>query len=281
MRARSAACSATEAARPLIPRVRVRSVRGRACLAIVLGTLCVFALLPAGARADTVHVLAAGAVQGGLRQIESAFKATTGHTIDGSYDTVGALRDRVLAGDRADVVFLSEAGMAALHKAGKLANDPPVIVGSISVALAVRRGTPLPEAITTPDALKRVLLAARSIAHADPARGATAGVHFARVLEQLGIAEEVKPRLTVLSFGGDVIKGVAAGRFEIGASQSSEIKTHPGVTLLGSLPPPYALKTVYMAAKVAGAGTGADALLAFLGSPGAKAAFAGLGFDPP
>jgi molybdate transport system substrate-binding protein len=253
----------------------------RVLLAVLLGALGFFPLMPAGARADTVRVLAAGAAQGALLKLEPAFKSATGHTIDGVYDTVGALRDRVLAGDKADLVILSEAGIAALRKAGKLDGAPAVSLGSISVALGVRRGAPMPEAITSPEALKRVLLAARSIAHADPARGATAGVHFARVLERLGIAEEIKPRVTVLGFGGDVIKGVAEGRFEIGASQSSEIRTHPGVALLGTLPPPYALTTVYHAANPMGAGAGADALLAFLGGAETTASFAGLGFDPP
>ena len=84
------------------------------------------------------------------------------------------------------------------------------------------QGAPVPD-ISSAEALRRSLLAAGSVAHADPARGATAGTHFARVLERLGIAAEMAPRVTVLPFGGDVIKAVAEGRFEIGVSQSSEI----------------------------------------------------------
>ena len=102
----------------------------------------------------------------------------------------------------------------------------------------MRKGAQVPD-VASPDALKQALLSASSIAHADPARGATAGAHFARVLEQLGIAEQVKARVTVLPFGGDVIAEVARGRFEIGVSQSSEIVAHPGVTLAGRLPAPY------------------------------------------
>src|SRR6185312_13579591 len=91
-RTRSAPCSGTE----VPPRARAGMVR--VLLAVLLGALGFFPLMPAGARADMVRVLAAGAAQGALLKLEPAFKSATGHTIDGAFDTVGALRDRVLAG---------------------------------------------------------------------------------------------------------------------------------------------------------------------------------------
>lgn len=100
-----------------------------------------------------------------------------------------------------------------------------------------------------------------------------------RVLERLGIAEQVGTKVTVLAFGGDVIEEVARGRFEIGVSQSSEIMAHPGVTLAGLLPAPYGHRTRYLAAKVTGAATEADAVLAVLQSPAARSVFDRLGFD--
>ena len=153
-------------------------------------------------------------------------------------------------------------------------------LGTTSVALAVRRGEAAPD-ISSPDALKRALLAAASIAHADPARGATAGAHFAGVLQRLGLAEELRDRIVVLGFGGDVIAGVAEGRFAIGVSQSSEIVAHPGVVLAGRLPEPYAHHTRYRAAKVTGAGPSAEAFLALIGSAQGRAAFAAIGFAVP
>ena len=131
------------------------------------------------------------------------------------FDTVGALRDRVLGGDAADVVILSEAGLAALEKAGKIAG-PAVDLGSISVALAMRKGAQIPD-ITSPEALKQALLAANSDC-ACRSCGA------------------VLPRRSR--------RGSCAGRFEIGVSQSSEIVAHPGVTLVGAclrLCPPHTL----------------------------------------
>jgi molybdate transport system substrate-binding protein len=237
-------------------------------------------LMSGQVRAETIRVLAAGAVQAPIRQVEPAFSAATGHKLEAVFDTVGAVRQRVLAGDSAGVVILSRQAMDAVASAGKIEAKSLLELGGVTVALAVRKGGTVAD-ISSPEALKRVLRAARSIAHADPARGATAGTHFARVLEGLGIAEEVKPRVTVLGFGGDVIDGVAQGRFEIGVSQSSEIVAHPGVTLMGSLPPPFDHRTDYLAGAGAGAGPGAQAFMRFLQEPHSRAAFSGSGFDTP
>ena len=78
--------------------------------------------------------------------------------------------------------------------------------------------------------------------------------------------------MTVLPFGGDVVSGVAQGRFEIGVSQSSEIVSHPDVVLAGGLPAPFAHRTRYLAAKTPGAGPAADALLVLLAGPQGRAA---------
>jgi molybdate transport system substrate-binding protein len=248
--------------------------------AAILACVAAIGVVTTAARAEPVRVLAAGAAQEAIRQLAPAFTASTGHTLDAIFDTVGALRDRVLAGEPAHVIILSEAGMVALQKAGKLHADVRVDLGTIFVALAVRKGASVPD-VASPEALARTLLAAKSIAHADPARGATAGAHFAEVMARLGIAEAVRARVTVLGFGGDVVAGVATGRFEIGVSQSSEIIAHPGVTLAGALPAPFAHRTRYVAAKGMGAGGDADALLQLLRSPQGRAVFVSLGFEAP
>ncbi len=133
--------------------------------------------------------------------------------------------------------------------------------------------------MSTVDALRRTLLAAKSIAYADPARGATSGAHFAKTVDALGLRETLAGRITVLSFGVDVINDVAAGRFELGASQSSEIVPHPGVSYAGDLPAPYALATVYEAAVIGASPRGA-ALLRYLGEPEARRSIEASGLKP-
>lgn len=254
------------------PGARVARWLALALLAAVLGPGA------PSARAGTVRVFAAGAAQAAIRQLAPAFAAAGGHTLDAAFDTVGALRERVLGGERADVLILSESGLAALQAVGKIDAGTLVDLGSVTVALAVRKGARVPD-VSSPQALEVALLAARSIAHADPARGATAGVHFARVLDRLGLADRLRPRVTVLGFGGDVIDGVAQGRFELGVSQSSEIVAHPGVTLVAALPEPFSHRTRYLAAKGIGAGAAADTLLAMLRGTEGRAAFAVAGFE--
>jgi molybdate transport system substrate-binding protein len=244
---------------------------------------CVFAtallvLCGTSALADEVRVLAAGASQHALQRIAADFETATGHRVRATYDTVGAQRDRVLArpaGAAADVVILSDAALAQLEQAGKL-QGPRVRIGEVVVALAVPRSAVAPD-VTTAAALRDALLAAPSIAYADPARGATAGSHFARVVDALGLRDALQARITVLPFGGDVIMQVAQGRFALGVSQSSEILQHPEVRYAGALPPPYGLATGYGAA-AASDSAAARALLDFLARPESRAAWRESGF---
>lgn len=245
-----------------------------------LAWLASLAILLAGpARADEVRVLAAGAAKHALETLAPAFERASGHKVRAGYDTVGAQRDRVLqagSGAPADLVVLSDAALRQLREAGRLADAATVPLGQVLVSLAVPAGQPVPD-LSDAEHLRQALLAAPTIAYADPARGATAGTHFARTLDALGIREAVAAKTTVLPFGVDVITAVAQGRYALGVSQSSEIVGHPGVRLAGPLPPPHARGTGYSAA-LRTDGAAARALLDFLRTPAALQAFRGSGF---
>ena len=271
----------------VIPRARIRistifskPSRTAAALARTFATALLVVLPISMARAETIRVLAAGAVQAAVESLQAPLAAASGHQLDAAFDTAGATRQRVLAGERVDVVILSAETLGAVAAAGRTTANAAVDLGSVQVAVAVRAGARPPD-ISSPDALKRALLAARSIAHSDPARGATAGTHFVGVLERLGIAGDLKARISVLPFGGEVVEGVAQGRFEIGVSQSSEISANIGVTLVGPLPEPLAHRTRYLAAATTEAGPAARAFLQLLASPQGRAAFAAAGFAAP
>ena len=206
--------------------------------------------MTATATADEVRVLAAGAAKHAVDALAPAFQQATGHTLRASYDTVGALTGRVMQagpGETADIVILSDTALASLSAAGRLSSLPVHSIGRVVVAVAVRQGTPLPD-LSTPAALQTALLAAPSIAYGDPARGATAGTHFSRVITAMNLGDQLKAKTTVLPFGVDVITGVAQGRYALGISQSSEIRQLPGVTYAGPLPAPHGLSTGYSAA---------------------------------
>jgi molybdate transport system substrate-binding protein len=239
----------------------------------------VLALAAPCALAEEVRVFAAGAAKHAVEAIAPAFQKATGHTLRASYDTVGALAGRVLQaapGEVADVVILSDAALATLRTANRLAAAPAHSIGRVVVALAVPQDAALPD-LSTPEALRQALLAAPSIAYADPARGATAGTHFAKVVEALGLTETLKSKTTVLPFGVDVIRAVSEGKFALGVSQSSEIMQHPGIRFAGGLPAPHGLSTGYGAA-LASDKPVALQLLAFMATPESMRAFAGSGF---
>lgn len=232
------------------------------------------------ATADEVRVLAAGAAKHAVDALAPAFQQATGHTLRASYDTVGALAGRVLQaapGEAADIVILSDAAIASLGAAARLSPLPAHNIGRVVVAVAVKQGTPLPD-LTTPAALQIALLAANSIAYGDPARGATAGTHFSKVITVMNLKDLLQDKITILPFGVDVITGVAQGRYAIGISQSSEIRQHQGISYAGPLPAPYGLSTGYSAAMTSD-NAAAQQFLTFLKGPQAIREFEASGFS--
>jgi molybdate transport system substrate-binding protein len=230
-------------------------------------------------QAAEVRVFVAGAAKAAYEMLAPDYQRATGNTLRAEFDTVGALRDRVLAGAPVDVVMLSSAAVDALAQKGFVAAPMRSDVGIVVAGLAVKRGAPVPD-ISTEAALRQTLLSATTISHADGARGATSGLHFSKVIDAMGLREALAPRITVLPFGVDVIHGVANGTYALGVSQSSEIVPLPDVTFVGGLPAPYSLRTVYSVAAV-GSSEAGQQLLRFMQSDAARAKFAAAGFAQP
>lgn len=195
----------------------------------------------------TLKILSGGAAYGLVEKIRPAFEAATGCTIDGTFSAVGAMRDRLLAGEPADVVILSRALIDELVESGHLV---PAIrdVAHVATSVAVRSGDPLPAMATSGD-LRVVLAAADEIHFPDPAQ-ATAGIHFAKVIRQLGQWDNVVNRLRLAPNGATAMKALAASTapHPLGCTQETEIRITPGVTLVAPLPPGCDLTTVYTAA---------------------------------
>ncbi len=233
---------------------------------------------PGNADAQGLKVYAAGATKEVVVRLAPEFTRATGIKIVPVYDTVGALRDRLLQGEKADVAMLSHAALDTLLEKNLIAADSRLNLGLVAVALAAQKGASIPD-ISTPEALKIVLLGAKSISYADPEHGATAGRHFAKVLDQLGIRGRIADRATMMPFGVEVIQAVADGRVELGVSQSSEISLHPGVSLVGRLPEPYNLMTPYAAARLNGAGVNAKHFIDFLQTNAGVTVLAEAGFS--
>jgi molybdate transport system substrate-binding protein len=254
---------------------------GRISFAAGIGISTVGGLLLSSlAQAAEIKVLASVALTAALNELAPQYERTTGNKLMLGYSLVADIRKRVLDGETADVIILSRPVMDELQKQDKLTPGSIADVAGIAVAVTTRAGAPKPD-ISTVDALKRSLLAAKSVVYADPAKGGLSGVYFARVLDRLGIADQMKPK-TVLVPGDQSADIVAKGEAEIGVAQTSEIIPVAGAQLVGPLPGDLNLVTVFSAGLGAGTKT-ADAAMSyvkFITGPAAASVLKARGMDP-
>ena len=196
---------------------------------------------------DTLNLLCAGAVQGLVRLLQPRFSADTGATLNARFGAVGAMKEALAAGAPCDVMIVTDAMVVELQGSGALSLKPPAPLGRVRTGVAVRRGEPRPD-IATPAALTASLRAARAVYFPDPQRS-TAGIHFASVLDRLGLSAELAPRVHTFPNGATAMRELAdIGTGAIGCTQITEIMYTPGITLVGPLPDEFELATVYTAA---------------------------------
>lgn len=206
-----------------------------------------------------LRILAGGAAQSLVEKARPDFEASTNYTIDATFSAVGAMRDRLLAGEAADIVILSRALVDELARSGHVVAATIADVARVATAVAVRRGDALP-AIGDKIALAEALEAADEIHFPDPAL-ATAGIHFAKVMRDLGIGDRVASRLKLAPNGNTAMRALAAStvRHAIGCTQETEIRATPGIVLVAPLPPGCDLTTVYTAAVTRTSGASEEA----------------------
>ena len=191
-----------------------------------------------------LRILAGGAAQ----PLVERLRPTLGFAVDGTFSAVGAMRDKLLAGEPADLVILSRALVEGLAKSGHIVASSMADVARVATAVAVRDRDPVP-AIGDKAGLAAALEAADEIHFPDPAL-ATAGIHFAKVMRELGVWSRVQGRLKLAPNGNTAMRALAAStaRRPVGCTQETEIRATPGITLVGPLPPGCDLTTVYTAA---------------------------------
>jgi molybdate transport system substrate-binding protein len=200
-----------------------------------------------------LHILSGGAAQSVVNALAGDFRAATGFELACTFSAVGAMKAKLLSGAPADLVILTQALIAELATGGQVIRDSSADLGSVRTGVAARTGDPLPD-IASAAALRSALLAADGIYFPDP-QIATEGIHFAGVLDQLGIRGEVEPRLKTYPNGASAMHELAQaqGARLLGCTQVTEIKNTPGVALVGPLPREFELATVYSVGVCAGA----------------------------
>lgn len=199
---------------------------------IVLAVLCLLAGLGGAAAAD-LKLLTAGAYKPVALELVPEFEKRTGHKVTVENDTAGGLARRVAAGEYFDVVVMPPARMGPLL-GGKIVESSAKVLARVGIGVAVKQGAPMPD-ISSVEAFKKSLLAARAIAYTDPASGGTAGTYLANLFEKMGIAAELKPK-TVLVKGGYSAEKIVTGEAEIALQPTSELLAVPGTTLVGPIP---------------------------------------------
>ncbi len=209
------------------------------------------------------------------------FEQSSGHKVTFDYGTVGGMTDRLQKGEAADVAIVSGPQIDVLEKQGKVAAGSRVNLAKVGIGVFVRKGAPKPD-ISSVEAFKRTLLAAKSIGYNDPAAGAPVSIYLIGALERLGIAAEMKPKTKVFQRRADRFEAVARGDVEIGFNQISEIVAAPGVELVGPLPAAIQNYTLFAAGIVVDSKQqdAGKALIQFISSPAAAAVMKTKGFEP-
>jgi molybdate transport system substrate-binding protein len=220
-------------------------------------------------------------VQGAVEELVPQFEQASGHRLVMTWATAPMLVKRMQGGETADVMILNLAGIDTMSREGRIAPGSAITLASSAVAIAVKAGAPKPD-ISTPEALKKTLLDARSISYTDPAAGGASGIYFAKLLERMGIAAEVNAKNKYPPPGGYSGHLLLTGEAELAVQQQPELMHVAGTEIVGPLPGDLNMVTTF-AAGIWLDGQHIDAaktLVEFLHSPGAASVFKAKGLDP-
>jgi molybdate transport system substrate-binding protein len=231
-------------------------------------------------QAAEVKALASNSVRTMLEDVALLFERASGHKVTLGFGTSAQVAKRMLAGEAADVVVITPEAVDRLAKEGKVVSGSRAEIARSLMGIGMRAGAPRPD-IATSEALKRTLLAAKSVTFSDPATGAESGLHTVRIFERLGIAAEMKPKYRL---GDGTTSGqlVVSGEAELAIWQISAMKAVAGIEVVGPLPAELQLVT-HLSAGIAAGATAPDAakaLIGFFASPEAAAAIRARGLEP-
>jgi molybdate transport system substrate-binding protein len=249
-------------------------LRGLALACAAAGAL----LAVSTAQAAEIKVLASNGVKAALEELAPAFERETGHKLVITFGLAAVLKRQIEAGDAFDLAILTSAGIDDLAKAGKVDGASRASIARSGVGVGIKKGAPRAD-IGSADALKRTLLAAKSISWA---KEGASGVYFAGLLERMGIAGQMKPKVVPAVNGAEVGKLVAEGKSQYGVILVNELMAAPGVEVLGPLPSELQSYTQFGAAVSASSknAAAAKALNTFLTAPSARAVFKAKGQEP-
>jgi molybdate transport system substrate-binding protein len=235
-------------------------------------------LVPASAA--ELKVLTAGAFTQVVVAMSPEYEKRSGNKLIVDRDTAGGLKKRIEGGEAFDVAIITPAVIDELVASGKIAAGTSAKVANVGVGVVVKEGAPRPD-ISTVEAFKNTLLAAKSVAYLDPASGGSSGIYIDKLLERLGIADQIRPKAK-LKKGGHVADLIVSGEAELGLHQISEIIPVKGAALVGPLPKEIQNTTTYAAGLSASTQNkaAAQALIVMFSGPETAAVLKSKGMEP-
>ena len=249
-------------------------------VAAAFSSLMLITATPFPARAAEVALLGPASFRVLFPELLSQFEKSSGNKVTAGYAPLGVITDRVIKGEAVDVAIVSGKQNDELQKQGKLLAGSRVEIAQVGFTIFVKKGAAKPD-LSSADALKRALLAAKSLAVGDPARGGGASLYTISLLKRLGISEEVKAKIRLEASGTEIAEAVAKGDAELGIGVASDLSLVPGIEAV-ALPAEVQSYSLYVAGVNADSKQveAAKALIAFLKSPTVKQALAANGFEP-
>src|ERR1700693_5734086 len=233
------------------------------------------------AGAAEIKVLSTGNMQSILGALTPDFEGATGYKLVIEYGSTPKMKTRVESGEAADLTINERYVLDDLLGQGHVEAGTLTDIARSPLGVGVRSGAPQPD-ISTPEAFKRALLAADSIAYPDPSGGAQDGTYFAGLLMRMGIADELKPKIKLTQGGDAAAQLVAAGGAQLGVAQKRNFNALKGVELLEPLPDIPGIKFLMVAGVVTGTHEpeGALAFAKFLASPAVAPLIIAKGMEP-
>jgi molybdate transport system substrate-binding protein len=229
-------------------------------------------------RAAEITFLADSALQPAMEELIPEFEKASGHAVKVTYASPGANTESVRKGEPADLAIVSSEDWDSLNKDGKLSADSRVVIARAGIAIFIKKGTPRPT-IGSADGVKRALQGASSIAVGDPGKS-TVGQHVMQLLDRLGIAASVKPKLRLAGSDAAAVQMVGKGEAALGLADTTDIMVSADVEAVGPLPTDIQNYTTFAAAIPAnGNQAAAKALVDFLLSPKAVTVLKAMGLE--
>jgi molybdate transport system substrate-binding protein len=240
----------------------------------------IYLLASTSGYAAEVKVLTAGAFKQVVMALVPDYEKQTGNKVVVDNDTAGGLQKRIEGGEAFDVAVITPAVVDDLAGKGKIATGSRVNLATVGVGVVVKEGAPKPD-IRTVEAFKTALLAAKTVAYIDPASGGSSGIYIDKLLERLGIVDQIRPKAK-LKKGGHVADLIVSGEAELGLHQISEIVPVKGAALVGPLPKEIQNTTTYAAGLSASPQNkdAAQALIKVFSGPDAAAVLKSKGMEP-